>query len=181
MVMASFKRTYKKIASHNIAGTSGLVVDNFFEQGHHYLLVGFNIEYVNSGGHLFLYFRDDNDNYTGSAYSRDSQIMQHGQGDIIHQSSHSSTNGGTIGYAGDEPTESLGFKLYFQPRGLQGWSNAYSDAIGHVTGTGYRGQKEGVNLNINTGVVGIGIIQNGAGNFASGIIDIYEVMKGATL
>tara|TARA_Y100000004_G_scaffold193118_1_gene255011 strand:+ start:14330 stop:14869 length:540 start_codon:yes stop_codon:yes gene_type:complete len=176
--MGSFKKTYKKISSNNIAGTSGLVIDNLFQQGHHYFIVGFNIEYVNTGGHLFLYFRTSNQNYTGGAYSRDSQVMQHGQGDIIHQSNHGSTNGGTVGYCGDQPEESLGFKLYIQPRGSQGWANAYSDAIGHVNGTGYRGQKDGVNLNTNSGTNGIGIVENGAGNFASGIIDVYRVETG---
>ena len=107
--------------------------------------------------------------------------MQHGQGDIIHQSNHGSSNGGTIGYAGDQPEESLGFKLYIQPRGQQGFDNAYSDAIGHVNGTGYRGQKDGVNLNANEGTNGIAIIENGAGNFASGTIDVYEVTTGKHL
>ena len=179
--MASFKQTYKKISSNNISGTAGLTLDNIFEQGHHYFIVGFNIQYASTGGHLFLYFRTTNQNYTGGAYTRDTQVMQHGQGDIIHQSNHGSTNGGTIGYAGDQPEESLGFKLYIQPRGNQGFDNAYCDAIGHVNGTGYRGQKDGVNLNANTGTNGIGIVENGAGNFASGTIDVYEVTTGKHL
>jgi hypothetical protein len=180
MVMASFKRTYKKLSSHNIAGPTGLVIDNIFQQGHHYFIVGYNIEYVNTGGHLIFYYRESNSDITG-AYTRDSAIMQHSQGNIIFQSSHGTSSAGTIGYAGDQPEESLGFKLFLQPRGLQGWTNHYVDSIGHVSGTGFRGQKEGCNLNSNDAINGISIIQNGAGNFQSGIIDIYEITTGEHL
>jgi len=179
--MASFKRTYKKLSSHNIAGTTGLVIDNIFQQGHHYFILGYNIEYVNTGGALLVYYRETNSNYAGGVYARDSQIMQHSQGNIIFQSSYGSTNAGSIGYAGDQPEESLGFKLFIQPRGLQGWANHYVDSMGHVNGTGFRGEKEGCNLNINVGINGISIIQGGAGNFQSGIIDIYEITTGEHL
>ncbi len=179
--MASFKRSYKKLSSHNIAGTAGLTIDNIFQQGHHYFILGYNIEYVNTGGHLFVYYRESNVNYTGGAYSRDAAVMQHSQGNIIFQSNHGSTNAGGIGYAGDQPEESLGFKLFIQPRGLQGLTNHYSDGMGHVTGTGFRGNKEGCFLYSNEGINGIAIVENGAGNFQSGIIDIYEITTGEHL
>ena len=101
--------------------------------------------------------------------------LQHSQGNIIFQSNHGTSSAGTIGYAGDQPEESLGFKIFLQPKGRSGWSNHWYDSMGHVNGTGFRGVRAGGNLNTGQRINGFSIIKNGSANFTSGIIDIYEI------
>jgi len=173
--MASFQKTYKKIYSADASGTAGIVVDNILESGTLYFVVGYNWEYDTTGNHLFFYLRNNNADFTGAGYMRQSQTIQHGQANIIFGNNNSSTNGGTLIYCGDQPEESGGFKLTIQPRGIEGYTSYYSDGIGHVNNTGYRGQKESAYIQAHERYNGFAIRTSIGSNFASGNIDIYRI------
>ena len=172
--MASFQKTFKKIYSADATGTTAIVVDNILESGKLYFIVGYNWEYDTTANHLLFYLRNANADLT-AAYMYQSQVIQHGQGNIIFQNSNSASSGGTIGYCGDQPEESLGFKLTINNRGVEGYTDYYTDAIGHVNGTGYRGQKESGYVQSHRRFNGFAIRTSTGGNFASGNIDIYRL------
>lgn len=173
--MSAFKQTYKKVYETSITTpVTTITVDNIFRQSKHYLITGDSFHYQSTGTHMVFYLRHDGANDVGGNYQRGSQIAQHSQSSLLVQANNGSANGGTIMYVGNSAVESGGFKLFYNATVYSQTDSYFFDVIGHVDGTGYRGQTQyNTKLTINR-YDGFQITFNGF-SAESGNLKIYEV------
>lgn len=140
--MGAFKQNLKKVYEADCSGLTSITVDGVFLDGHHYLILGDSFYYQTTGTHMFFYLRKDGTDVTSASYQRGGQTAQHGQSSLLINSDAASGNGGNITYVGNSADQSGGFKLWYYNAGYAGTKSYRSDTIGHVNGTGYRGQSE---------------------------------------
>lgn len=173
--MSAFKQTYKKVFETSITTpVTEITVDNIFRQSKHYLITGDSFYYQTTGTHMVFYLRHDGANDTGTSYQRGSQTAQHSQSSLLTGANNGSANGGTIMYVGNSAVESGGFKLYMNATTYSQTDSYFFDVIGHVDGTGYRGQTQySTKLSINR-YDGFQITFNGF-SAQAGNLKIYEV------
>lgn len=173
--MGAFKQTFKKVYETSISGaTTEITVDRIFRQNKHYLITGDSFHYQTTGTHMVFYLRHDGANDTGGSYQRGSQTAQHGNSSLSVGSNTSSGNGGTIMYVGNSAVESGGFKLFMNATVYSQTDSYFFDVIGHVDGTGYRGQTQwSTKLSVNR-YDGFQITFNGQ-SAISGNLKVFEV------
>ena len=174
--MGSHKQTFKKIWTHDLAGTTGVTVDGIFTSGNLYLFTGDSLYTPTNASHNKWSLRYTENDYELAYYSRSAQIMQHGQGGIIHQGSHNTTFGASVGYCGSAATEAQAFKFWIKPGSIAELSGSYYyDSIGHVNGTGFRIQQEGGALRTDEKVHGFTFKQNNGYTYTSGNLNLYQL------
>jgi len=174
--MGSHKQTFKKVWTHDLAGTTGVTVDGIFTSGNLYLFTGDTIYTTTNASHHKFSLRYNENDYELAYYSRSAQVMQHGQGSIIHQGSHNTTVGGSVGYAGSAATEAAAFKFWIKPGSIAELSGSYYyDSIGHVNGTGFRIQQEGGALITDEKVHGFTFKQTSGYTYTSGNLNLYQL------
>jgi len=173
--MGAFKQTYKLVHETNITGaTSSITVDGIFQTGKSYFITGDSFYYQTTGTHMVFFLRTAKANDTGANYQRGSQTAQHGNSSLSVGRNNASANGGTIMYVGNSPVESGGFKLHFNANAISQTDSYWFDVIGHVDGTGYRGQTQySTKLSISK-YDGFQITFNGQSAVA-GNLKIYEI------
>ena len=174
--MGSNKKTFKKVWTHNLAGTTGVTKDGIFTSGNLYLFTGDTLYTTTNAGHNKFSFRYNDTDYEDSYYSRSAQIMQHGQGGIIHQGRHNTNFGASVGYQGSAATEAHAFKFWIKPGSIAELAGVfYYDSIGHVNGTGFRIQQEGGALRIDEKVHGFTFKHTSGYTYTAGNLNLYEV------
>ena len=139
--MGAFKQTYKKVYETSISGaTTELTVDNIFRPHNHYLIIGDSFYNQTTGSSYTFYLRHDGANDTGGSYQRGNNLAQHGGSSLTVQADNTSRNGGAFMYVGNSAVESGAFKLFMNTTRAYSQTDSYwFDAIGHLDGTGYRG------------------------------------------
>jgi len=140
--MGAFKQHLKKIKTIDCSGLTSVTQDGIFKSSKQYLIVGDSFYYNTTGTHMLFYLRYSGNDDTSGSYQRGGQTAQHGQSNLIVGSNTSSTNGGTITYCGNQAVESAGFMLHYKNAPHAMTDSYFSQAIGHVDGTGYRGEEE---------------------------------------
>lgn len=173
--MGSNKKTFKKVWTHNLAGTTGVTKDGILTAGNLYLFQGDSIYTATSSSHNKFSFRYDDTDCEDSNYTRSAQILQHGQGGVVHQGSHNTNFGASVGYQGHLATEAHAFRFWIKPGGIAEISSYYYESIGHVNGTGFRIQQEGGALNLDEKVHGFTFKQTSGYTYTSGNLNLYQL------
>lgn len=139
--MGAFKQHLKKIKTIDCSGLTEVIVDGIFKSSKQYTIVGDSFYYNTTGTSLLFELRYSGNTDTSATYQRGGQIAQHGQANIIVQADTSSPNGGGVGYCGNQPVESCGFIIHYKNAPHAMTDSYFSQSIGHVEGTGYRGEE----------------------------------------
>jgi len=140
--MGAFKQHLKKIKTVDCSGLTEVIVDGIFKSSKQYTIVGDSFYYNTTGTHMVFELRYSGNTDTTATYQRGAQVAQHGQSNLVVNADTSSTNGGTIGYCGNSAVESLGFMLHYKNAPHAMTDSYFSQSIGHVDGTGYRGSED---------------------------------------
>lgn len=170
--MSAFKQHLKKIKTIDCSGLTSVTQDGIFHTGKCYLILGDSF-YLSTATHMLFTLRYSGSDDTGASYQRGNHIAQHGGTNIGIFPDNASPNGGTINYCGDQPVESTGFKIYYQSTSFSQTSSFLSQSIGHVNGTGYRGDEQYWTKLVVRKFDGFKITFNGF-TATSGNLNIYE-------
>jgi hypothetical protein len=140
--MGAFKQTLKKIKTIDCSGLTSVTQDGIFKSSKQYLIVGDSFYYNTTGSAMLLVLRYSGNDDTTGTYQRGAQVAQHGLASLTVQSDTTSGNGGSVIYCGNSAVESAGFMLHYKNAPHAMTDSYFSQSIGHVDGTGYRGDEQ---------------------------------------
>ena len=174
--MSAFERAYKLIYKANITGNpTEINIDNVFDHTRGLYVIVFSQYYYNTGGtHDQWNFRRNGVLNTSSDVTRSALVLQHSQGSAIYQGNTGNSTLSTGTYAGSVATQRGNSFFYLYPGNRAVLSSYYQEAIGHVSGTGYRVQ---VSAGFKTGTkMYDGIqIKNVGNQYVDGVIRVFKV------
>ena len=174
--MSAFERSWKLIFKADITGNpTEINIDNVFDHTRSLYVIVFSQYFYNTGGtHDQWNFRRNGVLNSSSDVTRSALVLQHGQGAAIYQGNTSNATLSTGTYAGSVATQRGNSFMYLNPGNKGVLGSYYQEAIGHVSGTGYRvqvsaGFKTGTNMN--DGIQ----IKNVGNQYVDGVIRVFKI------
>lgn len=176
--MSSNKKTYKMIHdTGEITGTPTEVsVDNLFQYKRLYMIMGTGIYSGNTASWWGFNYRNNGANNTATNNNRTTQLAQHGQSALVRQAGEQVFPSLFMSYSGTSAITSMSFRAILNT-GDYNLESAYVEAQGHVNGTGYRHEYNGVDKIEILRMDGFRFYGGAGQNIGGGRIRVFEIIS----